>query len=110
MASGSGARSSSTKAVVDHLLDRACERAGLDDFGPGSWREGLDILVDTIETTPGVIAAGRDVLYGWFVDALWNRLRVVDHGKQHPEVASQTVEPPLVILGLPRTGTTVASY
>jgi hypothetical protein len=49
-------------------------------------------------------------VYGQFVDALWNRLRVVDYYKQHPEVADEQVERPLVILGLPRTGTSLASY
>ena len=34
----------------------------------------------------------------------------MDYLEQHPEVAAQRIERPLVILGLPRTGTTVASY
>jgi hypothetical protein len=95
---------------VDELVARACERAGLDDFGSGSWRAGLEVLVDTLESAPEVTPDGRDGLYGQFVDALWNRLRVVDHVAKHPEVAQERVERPLVILGLPRTGTTVASY
>jgi Sulfotransferase family len=37
-------------------------------------------------------------------------LRVVDHIKRHPEVTAERVDRPLIILGLPRTGTTVASY
>jgi hypothetical protein len=95
--------------VVDQLVTSACERAGLDDFGGQTWRTGLGILVDTVESTAAVTAAGRDQLYGQFVDALWNRLRVVDHSKRHPEVTRGCIERPLVVLGLPRTGTTVAS-
>src|SRR3989440_6184609 len=102
--------SSAAAATVDDLVGRACERAGLDDLGPDSWREGLTILVESIESTPGVATTGRDDLYRQFVDALCNRLRVVDHLKQHPEVADGPIERPLVILGLPRTGATVASY
>ena len=49
-------------------------------------------------------------MYGQFVDALWNRLRIVDYVKHHPEVADERVERPLVVLGLPRTGTSLASY
>lgn len=41
---------------------------------------------------------------------LTNRLRVIDYHQQHPELASAPVEAPLIILGLPRTGTTVLSY
>jgi hypothetical protein len=95
---------------VDKLVTRACERAGLDDFGGDSWREGLGLLVDTVESAPGVNAGGRDYVYGQFVDSLWNRLRIVDYVKHHPEVAAERVERPLVVLGLPRTGTSLASY
>jgi hypothetical protein len=95
---------------LDDLVTRACERAGLDDFGGESWREGLQLLVDTCESAPGVNPGGREFVYGQFVDALWNRLRVVDYRKRHPEVADEQVQRPLVILGLPRTGTSLASY
>lgn len=95
---------------LDDLVTRACERAGLDDFGGDSWREGLGLLVETCESAPGVNPGGRDFVYGQFVDALWNRLRVVDYVKDHPEVIEQRIERPLVVLGLPRTGTSLASY
>jgi len=96
--------------TTERLVTRACERAGLDDFGGDSWREGLTRLVQTVESAPGVSDGGRDYVYGQFVDALWNRLRVVDHLKHHPEVAAERIERPLVVLGLPRTGTSLASY
>jgi Sulfotransferase family len=95
---------------VDELVARACERAGLDDFGGDSWREGLDLLVESCESAPGVNPGGREFVYGQFVGALWNRLRVVDYVKHHPEVLDEQVERPLVVLGLPRTGTSLASY
>jgi hypothetical protein len=95
---------------VGHLVTRACERAGLHDFGGDSWREGLTLLMQTVDSAPGVSEGGRDYVYGQFVDALWNRLRVVDYLKQHAEVAAERIERPLVILGLPRTGTSLASY
>jgi hypothetical protein len=94
----------------DELVTRACERAGLDDFGGDSWREGLGVLVNSVESTPGVNPGGRDFVYGQFIDALWNRLRIVDYLSQHPEVSDERAERPLVILGLPRTGTSLASY
>jgi hypothetical protein len=102
--------SSQSASPSDELVTRACERAGLDDFGGDSWREGLGLLVDSVEYTPGVNPGGRDFVYGQFIDALWNRLRIVDYLRRHPEVADERVERPLVILGLPRTGTSLASY
>ena len=95
---------------MDELVARACERAGLDDFGGDSWREGLHILVESCESAPGVNPGGREFVYGQFVDAMWNRLRLVDYVKQHPEVLNEQIQRPLVVLGLPRTGTSLASY
>ena len=92
------------------LVERAREHTGLDDLGSDSWRDGLEIIVGSTTSTPGVLAEGRDVVLGRCVDALANRLRVVDHRTRHPGLADERVERPLVILGLPRTGTTVASY
>jgi hypothetical protein len=103
-------RSAEAAVRLDDLVARACERAGLDDFGGESWREGLQLLVDTCESAPGVNPGGREFVYGQFVDALWNRLRVVDYCKRHPEMGDEQVRRPLVILGLPRTGTSLASY
>src|ERR1700758_2481391 len=102
--------SSSTAARFDELVARACERAGLDDFGHDSWQPGLRLLIETCESAAGVNPGGRDFVYGQFVDALWNRLRVIDYVKRHPEVLDEQVERPLVVLGLPRTGTSLASY
>jgi hypothetical protein len=101
---------SQSASGLDGLVARACDRAGLDDFGGDSWRAGLRLLVETCEAAPGVNPGGREFVYGQFVDALWNRLRVVDYVKRHPEVNDQRIERPLVVLGLPRTGTSLASY
>ncbi len=101
---------SASAPPADKLVTHASERAGFHDFGGDSWREGLRLLVDSVESTPGVNPGGRDFVYGQFADALWNRLRIVDYLDQHPEIRAQPVQRPLVILGLPRTGTSLASY
>ena len=106
------ATSLSAEAAVrlDDLVARACERAGLDDFGGDSWREGLRSAGRDVRVRARRQPGGREFVYGQFVDALWNRLRVVDYCKRHPEVATSRFERPLVVLGLPRTGTSLASY
>ena len=53
---------------------------------------------------------GQQFLDSQYVDALANRLRVHQYVQDHPEVLEGKIERPLVILGMPRTGTTVASY
>lgn len=98
------------RSRVDALVERASARTGLDNLGPDSWREGLAILVETLKTAPEVTPGGRAELYRQMAEALENRLRIVHYVGENPAVLRQRVTRPLVILGLPRTGTTVASY
>ena len=95
--------------TVEDLRARASERTGLDAPGDDTWQEGLGVLVDSLERHD-VLESGREFVYGMYVDALANRLRVVDYLQQHPETGDERIECPLVVLGMPRTGTTVASY
>jgi Sulfotransferase family len=98
------------RTLVDELVASASQRAGLDDFGADGWRDGLDLLVASVEGAPDASEGGRDYVYGQFVGALCNRLRVVDYANTHPELRTAPVERPLVVLGLPRTGTSLVSY
>src|ERR1700685_2903195 len=98
------------RTSVDELVASASQRVGLDDFGADGWRDGLDLLVASVEGAPGASEGGRSYVYGQFVDALCNRLRVVDHANTHPELRAASVERPLGVLGLPRTGTSLVSY
>jgi len=81
-----------TTQRFDELVSRACERAGLNDFGDDSWQEGLRLLINSCESAPGVNPGGREFVYSQFVDALWNRARVIDYFRQHPEIADEKVE------------------
>jgi len=92
---------------ADGLLTRAAEQAGLGDFGPDGFREGLAVLVDSLEGEAQLSEVGALALESQVTRCLVNRLRVVDWRKAHPEVAAQQVERPLIVLGLPRTGTTL---
>lgn len=96
-------------AKVDEIVDAAMKSTSLSDLGPPTWREGLSLLVETMETADDVQIGTRDDQYRQYSEALANRLRVMQYRKEHPEVAAESIKRPLVILGLPRTGTTVAS-
>lgn len=95
--------------TVDDLLAAAQERTGLVRLDADTWRPGLGVVVDDLED-PRITEAGRDRALGRAVDCLANRLRVTAYVAEHPEVLEERVERPLFILGMPRTGTTVASY
>ena len=84
-------------------------RPGCPPTRGGSWHEGLELVCSSL-SQPSVSTGGRAQLAGEAVNYLANRLRVDAHHRTHPDLASTEVTAPVVILGLPRTGTTVLSY
>ncbi|MDA4108022.1 sulfotransferase family protein [Mycolicibacterium holsaticum] len=88
------------------LLDEAVAECGHTDFGPGDFREGLAVLLDSLERD-GDLDPGTDTaVIGDLHRRLVNRLEVEAHYRAHPEVDDVVVEGPVDINGLPRTGTT----
>ena len=92
------------------LLAAARRETALDDFGDPSFESGLAVLVESIEREAGLSAFGRVVVRAQLVDVLATRLRVIDWAKHHLELEQERIERPWVILGLPRTGTTLLSF
>lgn len=88
------------------LMERAVRERGLDDFGPGDFREGLDTLLDSLERDGDLDPAADAVVVGDFLRRLVNRLDVEEWYAQHPEIDGIPVSGPVDINGLPRTGTT----
>ncbi|MCB0994866.1 MAG: sulfotransferase [Acidimicrobiales bacterium] len=95
---------------VDELLSTAREKARLFDFGPPTFREGLDRLVDSLEAEGRLSPFGRLAFRQQLVGLLVNRLRVRDWQKKHPVLEYEEVRAPLMVLGMPRTGTTLVSF
>ncbi|WP_197420049.1 sulfotransferase [Mycobacterium sp. NAZ190054] len=90
---------------VDVLHTRAREATGLSDFGPDDYRERLDRYVSELREIdmhpPGIVN-----FHAQLVQWLKNRLLLTDLLARHPEVADIELVPPVVIAGLPRSGTT----
>lgn len=94
--------------ALDALLAEARARSGgLDDFGPGDFRQGLRVLADALKNEACLSPAGRGLLREKLLGQLVNRLVMEDHLRRHPEILEQAIDDPLVIVGLPRTGTTL---
>ncbi len=91
------------------LIEAACSTSGLDDFGEGSWYEGLERLTKALSSEADLTELGREILGDRLQMLLVNRLGIEATYRTHPEIADQTVEGPLFIIGLPRTGTTALS-
>ncbi|HZP10895.1 MAG TPA: sulfotransferase [Nevskiaceae bacterium] len=89
------------------LLDEAsAATGGLKDFGDPTFRGGLDALCKALSSEAKLSEMGAVILRQKIMAQLVDRLRVEDYFKQHPEIAQEKVEAPVVIVGLPRTGTT----
>jgi len=99
-----------TALSAEALLADAAAATGLDDFGPESYREGLDVLLAAAEYEAGLSGPGREQLAAMVRARLQNRLELYDWHRRHPEIARERVVAPVVIVGLWRTGTTILSY
>jgi hypothetical protein len=91
---------------ADALHARAIADTGLDDFGPDDYRERLDVYLAALHDIDGMHGPGVVNFFGQLSQWLKNRLLLADLLKRHPEINDIDLLPPVVIAGLPRTGTT----
>ena len=90
------------------LLEQSIAETGLRDFGDASFREGLNQLCDALNGSAKLTQIGRLATRQALVATLNKRARLVDYYKQNKEsIEAQTIRRPLIICGLPRTGTTI---
>lgn len=89
------------------IVDEAVAATGLDDFDGDEWIEGLDVLLDSLDREARLNEVGEIAARTQLGAALQTRLRVIDWHRAHPEITDRPVTAPIVILGQPRTGTTI---
>lgn len=80
---------------------------GLGDFGDTWFFEPMDRYLAAANTEGRLTPAGRAGQSDAIVRGLASRLRMVDDIKQHPEILDEQIEVAAIILGLPRTGSTI---
>jgi hypothetical protein len=88
------------------LLEKACKRTGLDDFGDASFLEAFQVLLQAYKTEAEFNFIGRVCVHSDTVRTLANRLRLVADRQRYPAIADEVIRRPLFITGLPRSGTT----
>src|SRR5688572_10296652 len=89
------------------LVDDAVAATGLDDLGAPGWEEGLDRLLDSLAGEARLSELGVTVVESEIGAYLRTRLGLVAHRSAHPELGDRPIARPLVIVGQPRTGTTI---
>ena len=94
-------------ATRDRLIDAAISATGLDDFGAPTWQEGLDLYLESLEASAKLNDIGVGVVEDGIVKDLSNRLQIEEWRKTHPAVAEEQIVRPIIIVGQPRTGTSI---
>jgi hypothetical protein len=91
----------------EQVLELAQQMTGLDQWGTDeSFRVGLRVLVDAVEAMSPP-AEWRHSFRRQIVHFLNQRLRWVDDERRRPEILDEAIERPVMIVGIPRTGTTL---
>jgi hypothetical protein len=94
--------------TVDDLHASAVKACGLDDFGSDddNYREALGVLLEAYQRDAALTELGSKMQRFFLRNALVARLVSEAAWKQHPEHADVSIERPIFVTGLPRTGTT----
>ncbi len=95
---------------VDGLLEEVSAAAGLDDYGDPTFRDGLDALWASGTKEADLNQIGTMALEAQVRMYLANRLRVREWHRTHPSLAIAPVTAPLILVGMPRSGTTALSH
>ena len=95
-----------TSLEPDALMGEAVAETGLDDFGPDDFVPRLHVLCRSLREEARLNDAGVLAQAVLVTGLLRNRLLLEDLVGRHPEILDERVERPIVICGLPRTGTT----
>src|SRR6202020_62230 len=94
---------------VNEIENAAVAQTGLGDFGPDSYREGLEVLLASLRDEADLNDRGEAFIYPRIVGYLSQRLQVEDWYRRHPDIDDVPIVAPLIGLGLPRTGSTALS-
>jgi hypothetical protein len=92
---------------IDKMLAEARDRAGAGDLGDtDGFTDRLTAHVAAIEHDDGLRQLSRSTLRQRVVRLLRNRLSLTDLIKRYPEIESIPIERPIIVVGMPRSGTT----
>ena len=95
------------KINANEIIDQAKSETGLSDLGEPLFLEGLNRLIDSINNEANLNEIGIQAQPIRIQGLLSNRLRFEEDLKKFPEILDQQIIAPIVIVGLPRTGSTM---
>lgn len=91
---------------ADDLHTAAADLAGSSDFGDPEYRQRLTQYLDAVNQDTALSSLGRLVQRNRVTRLLTSRALLTDLLRRHPEIGDIEIEAPLIVVGLPRSGTT----
>jgi hypothetical protein len=90
----------------ESVLGAAAAATGLSDFGAADFRGRLAVWLQSFNEDRGLNRLGRAMAFESMVRFASNRLQIEAMLKQHPEIRDISLPRPIIVSGLPRSGTT----
>lgn len=91
---------------ADGLHAAAADLAGSSDFGDPEYRQRLGLYLKAVTDDTGLSSLGRLVQRNRVTRLLASRALLNDLLRHHPEIHDIEISRPLIVVGLPRSGTT----
>src|SRR6478735_431014 len=88
------------------LLASARRVAGSEDFGDEPFLEPLQVLLDSLRSAP-LNDLGAMIMRGTLLRSLAQRAKAQAWFTAHPEILDEPIAPPIVVVGMMRSGTTL---
>jgi hypothetical protein len=92
---------------TDRMIEEAILSAGSDDLSyTADFAARLGAYVAAVEADTGLTQLARGTLRSRIVRLLRNRISLADLIRRYPEIESIEIAKPIIVVGMPRTGTT----
>lgn len=94
------------ETALDQLHAIVAAEVGSDDFGGDDYLPGLKVLLQSMDYDPRFTEWGRAYAWNTVTGVLKGRAQAIRSMAEHPGFDARAVTSPVVITGIPRTGTT----
>lgn len=91
------------------IIETANQAAYTDLTPDHALAEALERYIDSAETDANLNTFGRMAVKNMLVGALTSRFALEHWHQRHPELEQETIDQPWIVIGLPRTGTSILS-
>jgi hypothetical protein len=99
----------STCPSAETLMEIVTAEVGLDDFGDPARNRGLEVYLESMksEVWSGMTQRARELAIDFLAHNLARRLWLIADRKTYADIAAQKIERPLIVVGPPRSGSTL---